>query len=454
MARITLGPVIGKVTETTARVLVEVDRDAEVTCRITGADGNVSTDTRRLRAGRPGVFRCTGLTPGTPHSVAFTGLAASRVGRVMTFPANPSRINIAVASCNNTPARGDTDLWQDLFDRYVATADVPLMLHVGDQVYGDRAFEGALRLLDGKSRPSRSDERRILEMYRQLYRWAWNHPATQAVLANVSNLMIWDDHEIRDDWGSRLADGVAGSPEHTVGTLARRVYREYQRQLWDDFDTDTDPPAGELEHHEHRFGGIGVLFLDQRGARSFDRDPTRPYLGSSQWTALEASLGAGVLADVRALIVVTSVPLVYLGNGTSSVGAHVVDDLRDHWAYGPHRKEQIEMLRRLRVWKQAAPDRELLVVGGDVHIGGHTEIRHDGRPVFRQLITSAITNAAPSLLAYAAVRLLMEQEQDLGHGYSFEHSDFTHRRNFGIVIARVPAAGAAPTLEGSLVRSG
>ena len=35
MAKITLGPVIGKVTDTTARILIEVDSDAQVTCDVT-----------------------------------------------------------------------------------------------------------------------------------------------------------------------------------------------------------------------------------------------------------------------------------------------------------------------------------------------------------------------------------------------------------------------------------
>ena len=70
-------------------------------------------------------------------------------------------------------------------------------------------------------------------------------------------------------------------------------------------------------------------------------------------------------------------PLLYLGTNTSSNGAAVVNDLKDHWSYGPHRAEQIEMLRALRRWKEARIDRDLLVLGGDVHIGGHTEVIHE-----------------------------------------------------------------------------
>jgi hypothetical protein len=112
------------------------------------------------------------------------------------------------------------------------------------------------------------------------------------------------------------------------------------------------------------------------------------------------------------------------------------------------------MLRALRLWKQepAAPGREVLVLGGDVHVGGHTEISHAGALIFRQLISSPVTNRPPGLLAYLGIRALMESEEKLGFDYRFEHHDFTHRRNFGVVLARVPAdVAAAPRLDGSLV---
>ena len=453
MAKMTLGPVIGKVTDTTARVLVEADGGAQVTCTLTGPDVPAIEQKKKLPKNRPTVFSFTGLQPSTPYSVTLDGLTAPRVGRVITLATDPDRLNLAVVSCNNTPRRGETELWQDLFQRYVATGDVQLVLHVGDQVYGDRAFEGALRVLDGKPKATASQKRKILELYRQLYRWAWNHPPTRAVLATVPNLMIWDDHEIRDDWGSRSSDKSVGTPEYLIGTLARRVYREYQRQLWDDFDTDADPPTEELEHHEHVWGPIGVLFVDQRGGRSFAYDPARPYLGTTQWDSITKSLTTGPLSRVRALIVVTSVPLVYLGTTTSSLGSVVVNDLCDHWAFGPHQKEQIEMLRTLRQWKESAMDRDLMVVAGDVHIGGETEIRHNGHPVFRQLISSGITNSAPPLLAYAAIRLLLEQEESIGSSYTFEHANFTNKRNFGIVLVRIPAGAQRPLIKGSLFKA-
>ncbi len=268
--------------------------------------------------------------------------------------------------------------------------------------------------------------------------------------------MIWDDHEIRDDWGSLESDKKSSAVEYYIGTLARRVYREYQRQLWDDFDPDTGP-ASELDHHFHIWGPIGVLFLDQRGPRSFQTDSARPYLGTKQWdeikNALSGSKGIFANPSVRALLVVTPVPLVFLSGKISGVGSHLMDDLMDHWSYGSHRKEQVEMIRLLRYWKEARKnERELLVLGGDVHIGGHTDIKRRGNTIFKQLITSPITNRPPKSYEFYGVRMLMEAQQRLGERYSFEHHDFTNRRNYGVVLVRIPPKGL-PKVDGVLVEA-
>jgi phosphodiesterase/alkaline phosphatase D-like protein len=365
-------------------------------------------------------------------------------------------MNVVAVSCNFTIKRGDTNLWADLRDRYVRQEEIDLFLHLGDQIYGDHAFHDALEILAGKP-PAAKDpkrEERILELYRRLYRLAWNDPATQEVLASVPNLMIWDDHEIRDDWGSFDSDNDPQSAEYYVGTLARRVFREYQRQLWDDFDPEAEPTSG-FEHHCHAWGPIGVLFVDQRGGRSFQRDAARPYLGTTQWKAIKEALApGGRLSSVRALLVVTSVPLAYLSTRISQAGSRFMDDLMDHWAYGPHRKEQIEMIRLLRKWKELGKGgRELLVLGGDVHIGGFTDIKHRGNIIFKQLITSPITNRPPKWYEFYGVRLLMETHESLGQSYSFEHHDFTNRRNYGVIVVRVPSPRRTPKVEGTLVEA-
>ncbi len=451
MARVTVGPVIGKVTDTTARVAIEVDRAATITCVATDASGCFVSEQRSLPKNRFTAFLLSGLTPGTPYSISFQGATSPVPSSFRTFPSAPDRMNVAAVSCNFTPRRQGTDLWADLHDRNVRPGNLDLLLHLGDQVYGDAAFQEAESILDGSSVGSPGQQRRIRKLYRRLYRMTWRHPATRDVLANVPNLMIWDDHEIRDDWGGRPSDSDPGSVAFHIGTLAHQVFREYQRQLWED---PAGWPSARFEDHAHKWGPIGVLFVDQRGGRSFERDATRPYLGVPQWSRISGALApGGFFDDVRALIVATSVPLVYLGDSVTNGGSGLADDLQDHWAYGPHRTEQVEMLRALREWKQIG-GRELLVVGGDVHIGCQTRIEHAKGTIYRQLITSPITNKPPGWIAYTALRTLLESEESLTDSYSFEHSKYTRKRNYGMILVRVPVDPAAtPKVSGGLEKT-
>lgn len=448
MAKITVGPVIGEVTDTTARILIEVDDDIQVTCDAADANKNIITQTSNFTKDRPAVFKLQGLLPETEYEITFKGVAGNYPkGRVRTFKANEDKLNVAAVSCNFLGRRGEADLWADLRDRYVMPGDIDLLLHLGDQIYGDAAFARALKIINSKEPKSKkAQDEQILESYRRLYRAWWGNSSTRDVLANVSNLMIWDDHEIRDDWGSRREDSDRNSVEYHIGTLARQVYREYQRQLWD------DPPHTDDEHHFHVWGTIGVLFVDQRGGRSFGRDAARPYLGTRQWEDIVKALKNDEFSSVRALIVVTSVPLVYLGTNITELGTSAADDLYDHWSHPQHNKEQVEMVRALREWKAAIPgERQLLVVGGDVHVGGHTDIKHDDVTVFNQLITSPISNVPPKWYAFYGLLILTEAEEKLTGSYSYEHHDFTNKRNYGIIVVRVPPNGT-PKVEGTLVK--
>ena len=193
------------------------------------------------------------------------------------------------------------------------------------------------------------------------------------------------------------------------------------------------------------------LFVDQRGGRSFEHDVARPYLGTPQWSRISNVLAPGeYFDDVRALIVVTSFPLAYLGYSTTTNGSGIADDLMDHWACCTNRAEQIQFMRALRKWKGDA-GRELLVVGSDVHIGCHTDIGHEGEAIYKQLFTSPLTNKLPVWLPYTFLKGLLELEEDLTDSYSFGHSSYIRMRNHGLIVFRIPAkAAAVPKVSGGL----
>ena len=76
------------------------------------------------------------------------------------------------------------------------------LLLLGDQVYADetsvgtRAFIAARRDIDQPPGQQVAD----FEEYTRLYREAWSDPDIRWLLATVPSTMIFDDHDVHDDW--------------------------------------------------------------------------------------------------------------------------------------------------------------------------------------------------------------------------------------------------------------
>lgn len=442
-----VGPIVGKVTQSTARVVVQPEAPGLVTVRLT-------TD------GRPALEESAVATAAAPVvGVVFSNLAsdttydlsvkvdgqevAGRVGRVRTHGANVERLVVAAVSCNFTVREGEARRWQHLLEAQVRTGRVSTVLHIGDQVYLDTAFGQSIQDVRDRGRTDQV-RRDITARFRRVYEYAWNYAPTREVLATASNLMIWDDHEVRNGWGSHERDRDPESSRHWVGAIARRLFQDFQRRLWAEPDE-----SARHEAHAHVYGKVGIVFLDQRGARSFAFDDQRPYLGRVQWQWLRDTLSSAAFAEVTALVMVTSVPLLYVGEGAAAFGGLAFSDLRDQWSHPKHRSEQLELATLLRDWKGASPRRAVMVLGGDVHVGGRTVVEQldiAGRwnHVFDQLITSPITNEPPGALAFFGLKeLLLKRDEVLGEELRFRHESLTRRRNYAVLDLKAPAVGAA-----------
>ena len=91
------------------------------------------------------------------------------------------------------------------------------MLFLGDQVYADETTEEMREFI-----ASRRDideppgtELKDYEEYAHLYALAWTDPANRWLLSTLPSAMIFDDHDIRDDWNTSLA-WRAGDGGHVV----------------------------------------------------------------------------------------------------------------------------------------------------------------------------------------------------------------------------------------------
>ena len=99
---------------------------------------------------------------------------------------------------------GDARAWPDL------------VLFLGDQVYADETTEEMQEFIASRrdiDEPP-GEELKDYEEYAHLYGLAWSDPANRWLLSTLPSAMIFDDHDIRDDWNTSLglAAGDRGAP--------------------------------------------------------------------------------------------------------------------------------------------------------------------------------------------------------------------------------------------------
>lgn len=479
--KITVGPIIGKVTHDSARILIETESAATVTCIAKPAGGgNPVSEKKVFKAGVPGAFRLNGLAPEMHYSVSFTGAQTNLKGSFRTLPLDPTRLRVAVVSCNYVDKAKDSDPWAVLKNHCIDTPGhtIDMLLHIGDQVYADdadayvsstMAYESALRLARKKITPAVMRE--IREIYRNAYRQTWSHPTIRQVLASVPNLMILDDHEVTDDWGTdpHCRPVSTGNPEQDkeaqikclVAQQGIRAYREYQKQLWAD-QSEEDLIQHGNEYHRHRFGSVGFMFIDTRCGRAYVDDVDHPLLTNAQWKTITDDLGpGGMFSDIKALVVLSPVPVAFLDYKRAEEARAAENDLRDHWSFRKFVHDQRAFVHMLKDWKEARNDRELYLVGGDLHVGGYTDICYFNvlgvsTVLFKQIISSPITNHSVDGLPWLAFKQLssgkqyIDKERAFSGRVGFVNRDLFNKRNFALldIILR---GRDRPVIDGKLV---
>jgi hypothetical protein len=101
------------------------------------------------------------------------------------------------------------------------------ILLLGDQVYADEVSPAALERIRARRDTSRppGEEVADFEEYTWLYHEAWGDPTIRWFLSNVSSAMLFDDHDVHDDWNISQAwvDEIRREPwweERIVGAFA------------------------------------------------------------------------------------------------------------------------------------------------------------------------------------------------------------------------------------------
>ena len=210
-----------------ATIWVETDRPCTVSVSTTVPDAQASAATFAVGDHHYALVLIRGLpvaTP-TPYTVLLDEEPVWPTDG--SFPASVIRpwqpgstFQLAFGSCRVTGPLDDPELGTDAL---VALADrmrqqdpatwPDLLLFVGDQVYADENISpGTLafvkqRRRDGEDRngPPERAEVNDFEEYTHLYQEAWSPPPVRWLLSTVPVAMIFDDHDVRDDWNTSVA---------------------------------------------------------------------------------------------------------------------------------------------------------------------------------------------------------------------------------------------------------
>ncbi len=108
-----------------------------------------------------------------------------------------------------------------------------LLLLLGDQVYADEIPPQTAAFIRGRRDVGRPPGLEVadFEEYAQLYREAWSEPAIRWLFSTLPTAMIFDDHDVHDDWNTSAAwlETMRGEPwwtDRIAGALA--TYWIYQ----------------------------------------------------------------------------------------------------------------------------------------------------------------------------------------------------------------------------------
>src|SRR5437016_1319696 len=220
-AQLVLGPILRRVTGGRATVWVQASGPATVEVRAGKAGGAARTFTAYDR--HYALVVVDGLVPGTatPYEVRVDGRVVwPPAGRdhppsvIRTRPEpDDAPTRLVFGSCRRATQqmrRARRRFPPDALDAYArrlagnpGTPAPDTLVLLGDQVYADEPSPTIRRWLRRRRRSKAPAEQVVtFEEYAELYLDSWTDPEIRWLLSTVPSVMIFDDHEIIDDWNT------------------------------------------------------------------------------------------------------------------------------------------------------------------------------------------------------------------------------------------------------------
>ena len=273
-----LGPLVRFVDDRSATVWVETDAAGTVT--VTAGEHRASASTFAAHGHHYALVELTGLPAGTrvPYVVDVDGetvwpLPDGELPPSVITTIEPGKpLRMAFGSCRvSVPhdASGNASFGVDALRSYALhMAGVTpqstdederwpdLVLFLGDQVYADETSEAMQEFIASRRSLDEppGEELKDFEEYAHLYSLAWSDPANRWLLSTLPSAMIFDDHDIRDDWNTswtwrRKMEATTWWHDRIVGGLASYWVYQHLGNLGPEARA-ADPLWQQIERHE------------------------------------------------------------------------------------------------------------------------------------------------------------------------------------------------------------
>jgi PhoD-like phosphatase len=431
MADLVLGPLLRYVSATEATIWVETDAACEVS--ILGA----VEPTFQVAGHHYALVRVEGLKPATEH------LYDVRLDGELRWPEPDSPLppsslrtlggtaplDIAFGSCRVavpheepwTKSKDEDERGHEVDALWVlaqeisrdATRRPDLLFLLGDQVYVDEGSPETRAKIEARRGTGTEPGAEVtdFEEYTWLYHESWRQPLIRWLFSLVSTSMLWDDHDMSDDWNisrswveemrerswwHRRAIGCIASYwiyQH-LGNLspaaldADEIYgavrgnQEADQVLFDWAERIESTGAGVRWSFCRDLGGARAIFVDSRAGRVLD-EGARRMVDDEEWEWIAAQAEG----EFDHLLVATTVPWL-LSPGLDRLeawnervcdGAHgklaarAAEKLRravdfDHWgSFGHSFRALRDLLGEVAAGRRGGKPGSVVVLAGDVH---------------------------------------------------------------------------------------
>ncbi len=390
MPKLVVGPLLRYLDSTSATVWVEAD--TACTVRVQAGDVQAAAPTFLVAGHHFAIVSVRGLTPGAalPYTVH---LDDEQVWPVADSPwpvsvirpyAVDTPLSIVFGSCR-AAAPLDDDEWgidalHALAERMrtqPADAWPDLLALVGDQVYADDNLSPETKKYIASHRgPDEGAGHEVanVDEYTYLYAESWSPEPIRWLLANLPSTMIFDDHDIRDDWNTsetwrRQIQATPWWTERiTSGLLTYWIYQHLGNLSPDELDSDellgklraqegdgeqllrefavradaaADGAPGVRWSFARDYGPVRLIVLDSRCNRVVD-GKQRLMVGDAEWDWFTRQCSAAA-ETVEHLLIVTSLPYL-LPPGVH--GLEAFDEAIAEGQWGPRSARVAEKVRQ------------------------------------------------------------------------------------------------------------